>query len=1544
MGNQGTDRRGGLLAVSFLCGLMAALGAGAADITVQPGDDLTAIVNGSTTDDVIRLEGSGDTNVTQVYPLEDTLYINNNRIVTIREASGGYLPTRIVIQGPDTSSRCTDNQVVNPGFEEGDPPWEQPVAPVQPNPIMDSPEAYEGSRLAQFEGVVGETDPPIEIIQVPVIPAVPIKDGIEGDIRIPAVPMRFGFQLSIPQVGDPADTLEVVLGGVPLRTISAGESQFHGGFDLVLFDLDPVAYPPGSTQMLTLSATTTAQPNPTIFHIDYVSFYDAVLTEPVNDIALVANPGFEDFSGWLPIAGSRPLEDLIVSAPGGMVYPTFPANDFVLRFGGFEREPTVLEFQLNIQHYSGDPGDKLEVFMTDSFGDEIKLLTIPDQVDVALHNQVYGKVSITLADRGEFVDNQPHVLRFRAQLMTAQEPTTFLVDDVCINAVGGLAGSSQCLPNALLDGGFETGGPGNPHWSGPSTDSVITQGGTGLGYSANTDDWYALFRGAEPDRRVIEQRVTIGSDLLFLRFYFQALADSGTGLDEFEVSIWDDESDSAPLVFTYPADAVSSGWSQETLDISSKADNSEKILRFEGRFAHALVPSVILLDQICLSFVLLPVIELDAATLNLMNVAITNGSTGVIASSGANLNVERCYFQGLSDYAISLATASNAVISQTVVNGGGDGIHMTDGSATIFQCTLLQCGGYGVRVEGGVANIIANLIYNCSAGALENTASGVNLPSYLNLLIPPVFPGFVIAGSPQSQIPVWYSGPNDWPGKLALTSPLETSVTLSSLEADATYPLSQSTVAAINAYARDFESQSRDGLLEIGADEVQVDDDPEPVWLECTVTPTVSNGTHYVAVPQNNTVNVSITVENISLEDAVLYLVPEEGDLFDSMQRKEYPFSTTSNSASFEIPINPARPWLDPSSAPEGEELFLEGLAKLYLVSEGTIYGDGQSEDSIVFDIEDTMFIIDLNPPQISDVALTSRANQLVVYSNDSLLTSLDSSNVDSAWAALGAPMPDSLGTLDPVATYDPNMFFNNLEFLDDDVGLAVGVEITFGDPVPVDSNRVSHNVETAGFRIDPQTLTSSDGDILFEGWPLQSGGNVRWIEEEGSGGLGEGYTATVTATPTSTTVDGKTRPGVLARWDLTKIFPQIGSSKTWHFMTRFAAADIAGNQTETDVPLHLWWMQNAQATITSGPADDEMNPSFTWQLDRGVGGEAPSNTNNAWPLVSFRLFRSVNPANPDASEWVEVGFAWSSWTRGPITKYSMLPEGALGDILEDNANLGQEMLLIVRGADEAGNVQGDGSYPPNPTLADFAAYGYSGWTWKNPGSEAIDLDTSIQAEFWHNRTGPTVTATELRRASGDENYFGPSTSIPLPPLNETDMRVEAKISVNYSTPDDLEYTEKPYIRWDLFEDGHLVAGGIHRWNSSSASPGPLPIHIPYDILNPGIVSGPQGKAISVTLDPTLPDHTAFLNFGPLGPGWPQDRLGDDGYQDELDTSGNPKWRRREVKYLFTARTVIIAADSSEEVFDSTPASVNFTITVDEPVQDVQPVKRIERE
>jgi hypothetical protein len=240
--------------------------------------------------------------------------------------------------------------------------------------------------------------------------------------------------------------------------------------------------------------------------------------------------------------------------------------------------------------------------------------------------------------------------------------------------------------------------------------------------------------------------------------------------------------------------------------------------------------------------------------------------------------------------------------------------------------------------------------------------------------------------------------------------------------------------------------------------------------------------------------------------------------------------------------------------------------------------------------------------------------------------------------------------------------------------------------------------------------------------------------------------------------------------------------------------------------------------------------------------------------------------------------------------------------------------MMLLQGYDEAGNLQtyADGSAIP-ATFGDLSAIPALAYNiWGDPGmSAAAALDTKVQATFWHNAGGGRVL-------DAGERSFGAASRVPLPAAEVgCTVRVEAGFKITMQAADSVGSGD--LIAFELYEDGRFAVGG--EIDPTLLPAGPYSLVIPQDLLVP-----PAGLTLT----------GGSLNF--LNPSICPDpidrRLGDDG----APGSESP-YRHRDVKYQLLVATKLVTGE-----IDPTPATVEFTVTVDRALKDDQPVKTFTKE
>ncbi len=136
-----------------------------------------------------------------------------------------------------------------------------------------------------------------------------------------------------------------------------------------------------------------------------------------------------------------------------------------------------------------------------------------------------------------------------------------------------------CLPNPVVDGGFEVGTP-NPAWTQFSTNFGTPVCGPGCGAFARTGNWWVWFGGIASTLEVgsVQQSVTIPSGIATLVFYLSIPASSGNGTDFVRALV-----DGTPVFTALEGNpAYTSGYARVAVDVSGFANGGLHLLRFES--------------------------------------------------------------------------------------------------------------------------------------------------------------------------------------------------------------------------------------------------------------------------------------------------------------------------------------------------------------------------------------------------------------------------------------------------------------------------------------------------------------------------------------------------------------------------------------------------------------------------------------------------------------------------------------------------------------------------------------------------------------------------------------------------------------------------------------------------------------------------------------------------------------------------------------------------------------------------------------------------
>lgn len=1323
----------------------------------------------------------------------------------------------------------------------------------------------------------------------------------------------------------------------------------------------------GNPHKLYFRGTSSRDPEESTFLVDAVCIspfggFDPCMNNSLADGSFESYPGATNWAEIVKVGGvdrstTMRVRQCYDPANRSCLAPDVFDGGSVAMFGGLP--PASLRFWLQINNREAVGSSELQVLID---GTEVASI---EESDTGYFS--YREVVIDPEKLSPFADNGPHTLAFTCKAVRRVKPVEFLIDDICLNPWGGLDPEHtgyDCPENTVFDPGFE---PPQTVWNQTAVDDAVIIEKNSPAWPSHTGDWLAKLNGGQPDIRRLTQEVNVPTDARTLTFWVWIYAQSGSGTDALQVYV--DDTDGSPVAEILENDTkYTGGWAQASASFPNVPAGKHDLI-VQSATGRAATPTQFLVDDFCLSpstMQLKPVIQVEADTIfRIENLAVTGGTIGILGMSDASeITILRCYAHHLANEGIYLNGVSDSAISNSVVyTCGGDAIHVKGGKTNVFQCTLKNNGSYGVYAEGGTVNVIASLVWN-NTGGLRSASS--TLTSYNNFVYPVDFSSVRFGGdpdifaSPDPDVVHFLDTP--WVGKLKNTPPAPCPCPIyadTSLEAlngsGVTYPLDNDSGDRLgNLGSSDFESDPRDDSpLQVGADEV-VAGANLAAWTRCavsTVAPAEVTGRDYdIVIGKTFTVEVEV-VGPASLDDANIFVVPQEyqsyvnsdPSLIHALQenllwgRLSTPSDPRVGVAVFTIGSTCME---HPQEA--GQDLCLDGRARIYLEIGGTLYGIGINEDFLTFSPRYTEFIVDTTPPAIAPISLQSTAQTLVLDSNDSLLPSAADGPYPNNWCAQYPPLAVSAGTLTPVVTPPPHVFFNN----DPSGGMGASalsftVGLVFWDTFPVDSHNIEHNlIETSGFRKNLGDLTADGSDavqnLLFNG-PGMSG-TAYWKPGGSASAAVSGVDASLLMNQMEPSYGETGLGGDEERAEKMFVLWQVSGldfNPSWHFTTQFGATDIAGNRMASDEPLHFWWMRDPAAVFTSAPAAGVRTeaPVFGWMLDRG-SADTPQDADPCLPIAQFRIWQAENPFAPDVTMWLPVDqmlTEWSDWQPGSTIDVNTLIYDSgltLGDVLQTHP--GSLLMMTLRGADEAGNVQPLPASAAGDVLANLGALAGGGGIppvayayWRSPG-QVRPLDTSMQAQFWHNRDDVDIDDPSLRAYDPGmgEKDFGSSRRVPISP-EECGLRIEGKFTIRVEIPDAPSAAYTYYVDCQLFQDGQLVVAGILEVPPDQQV---LEIQIPQDVINP--------QAGLTWRFPVGAKPYEFLRES-CGR---QDRLGDDG------NKGDNTIRKRDVEYIFTARTMEEDSVGRGWAADPTPAMVQFTVTVPENRKEEQPIKVFTRE
>jgi hypothetical protein len=505
-------------------------------------------------------------------------------------------------------------------------------------------------------------------------------------------------------------------------------------------------------------------------------------------------------------------------------------------------------------------------------------------------------------------------------------------------------------------------------------------------------------------------------------------------------------------------------------------------------------------------------------------------------------------------------------------------------------------------------------------------------------------------------------------------------------------------------------------------------------------------------------------------------------------------------------------------------------------------------------------------------------------------------------------------------------IFHATIEFVDPPVTDPLGNQIG-GNPEDEDIYNISHDTrQVSGFLpVEPPTDAF---DIGAGRWEFETGGNflvgapmIGTYTTSGTGpGSNQGFydpaylEATGDAVPPPVSVQmGVSNEVLVPIWAIQApgIDWNVANDDLFHVAAQMIAQDLAGNETpdeedfETD-PLHIWWPVNVQSRLSPDrEGQATVSGNFTMQLNRSVDPQAEG---GPVPIFMYRVYTAPDYLGPyiPVTGWTD----WSSATS--ISNISSIP-----------GVLGQWVLVVCQGADEAGNVEpwwgglvGPAPTPPTDGPIDLSDPVHDEWARLLPNWQRFFFsgiaapDTRVDPTFWHDLDGDGVI-------DGGEPNFGQSRLIPLP----SDITIPVRAQFLVSTVRPPGAVEPIRVQWEFIEAGVLQDSGV-------LTPFPDPAFSSDSQVLPMIAS----------------DAAA-------APNPPYEIAGSNGI-----FLGDVPLRQQPITYVFRAAAFFDIVDDgvfdpfAGEIMDPTPANVYFTVVptgvpgfIKSPTdEDSQPIKEQE--
>lgn len=905
----------------------------------------------------------------------------------------------------------------------------------------------------------------------------------------------------------------------------------------------------------------------------------------------------------------------------------------------------------------------------------------------------------------------------------------------------------------------------------------------------------------------------------------------------------------------------------------------------------------------------------DLGGLIVQGVTLTGGNPGVLVRGGGAPTFNRCYiYDNTGDGVLCEDPDSHVLlVNCSISKNGRHGVNADAGGfAEILYCSIIgnvASGAYVYASAAADASVKASLIYqNYTSGLEWDQVSTPELSFndvYMNPTAATDYVNVTADADSISDDPL-LADDADWIGQISQASGIYSPVIDAVLDSDLVMP---------PFTLDDFEFENRPIAIldpstpryDIGADEVSYGLATfYGRWYYCLVTPN--------PVPAMGAGDLDVVLRvTRAVSDFEAFIVPQGADVNRPAEYIWLDITSSDGETYYATNLDAIQTVVLEQSGgpgPHQGDIIADGHGVVYLNIDGVIYGDRDTGTDAFVEDQARLgrhLLIDTIAPTYNPALLPAAANVFVTASNDTYTPVLTVAHpypaLPGGWPPTTVSAPIDNGLVVPFVASDPTtyngpgaqVFFNVgsiSNFLTpENLDITVTAQLT--DQVVVDAATgapITGLDAWTGFtsRQPSAFPVSGTTDSVFTGpaqWHFLAGQSL--IASANAAGV---YRATG-ANPGFT----GGLPGIFLDdnlslredWTFSEGNPAVpglswfkARDQLFHVSTKFLGVDRAGNRAEpnqTPNPIQIWWFLRAQTRITPNRENQTVEfPDFQWQLDRPVADPA---TGAPEPLYTYRLYYSPNYNGPYAPVPDLNGGNWAPWSTIQRLNYSDL---VAANVVGNPTYAGAWLMLIVAGADEAGNIEAwPGTTTPatNDDVLDINAPRQfnppSGLNWQRfKIGTSTAPDTVIAAQYWHNAQAYDAIV------GANERDFGSQSLIPVP--QDPTNRVEARFTITMQTERMGSFTNAR-ILWQLIRDGQ-------------------------EGVAPTVINMTTGNTVQLVLPLDVPTYFG-ANY----------RLEDPALR------GAPGVEPRPVTYVFRAWSLVQDA-SGATVPDPTPATVTFTI------------------